>query len=157
MCNTLGICVVVMSCEAGTDCASCEDFASCAACNALAYPTGWEPFTALRSCVSCNACYTTCDGAAVPGFMGGSYCSGPPAKPDGCDVGTCAGCSTCATSAPDGGVGGTCLDAENACLGDKACTALLMAIAACPAPSLPMPDAGSDAEPADGSADAPAD
>jgi len=122
---------------ATVDCTTCTDLPSCVACNQVLYPTGWELFDELHSCLSCTACFTTCAGATIPGWMGGLLCTSAPPTPDACDKIDCGTCSGCAAQ-----VGGSCADAAEACMANSDCVHLQTAIAACPTPPPAPPSDG---------------
>jgi hypothetical protein len=103
------------------------------------YAAGWPAYTALHDCVTCQACYGSCNGASQPGFSGGQLCS-PPANVDPCDGdGGCPACSACAVG------GGSCTVEQMQCSTNSQCQLLMGVIEMCPGPA----DAGTDA-PSDG-------
>jgi hypothetical protein len=128
-CAYNGMCEPKPTCAQGGDCTLCTDFTSCAACNEILYPAGWTLFNALRSCVSCQACYQTCGGATLQGWGSGHYCASPPVGGSSCDTNNCGDCGTCATNP-----GGACARVLEACSANTQCNSLLGSIPECPAP-----------------------
>ncbi len=91
----------------------------------------------ILACVFCNACYTTCDGAAATSGCGGSFDGGAPTEDTACDtgtpgMGTCQTCQMCAIKA-----GGACFAALTACEGTPQCIDRLQNLATV-CGSLPM-------------------
>ena len=116
-------------CIADAGCAGCADRSACFTCNAAAHQPSVAAYNALVDCVSCSACFSTCDSAVNVGAPGG--CTVAPGSVDACDVGapsmtTCQTCVTCS-------LGGTCKAEDAACKASADCGALTVALAGCPA------------------------
>jgi hypothetical protein len=82
-------------CSTGQDCTLCSNLNDCYNCANNTYPKGAQLYNDLVTCVICDACYFSCDGA-------NSGCPGMPMMKSPCENGTCNGgsdpndCVTCA-------------------------------------------------------------
>jgi hypothetical protein len=99
-------------------CGSCESQTGCEACASTFDAAGVDAYNQVLECVSCTACYTTCQGSAP-----NSGCTGAPPTTDACDTGTpgASACSTCQTCASTG----TCQSEITACKAIPACVDLV--------------------------------